>query len=151
ELDNLADVIVIDTGAGIARNVLAFLSAVEEVIVMTTPEPTAITDAYATIKIVAQENPSARLMLVVNMVNSSREGEAVGDRLVTVARQFLNLQLEYLGCIPSDPAVGRAVRTREPFVLSQPGCPASKSIGKITGKMGYRRRGETSPVGVNAF
>lgn len=67
ELDTLADVILLDTGAGLSHNVLAFLCAVEEVIIVTTPEPTAITDAYATIKVVSQQNPAARLMLVVNM------------------------------------------------------------------------------------
>src|SRR5579871_150756 len=73
ELDQLADVIVIDTGAGLSHNVMAFLCAVEEVIIVTTPEPTAITDAYATIKVLSQENPDARLQLVVNMAHSSAE------------------------------------------------------------------------------
>src|SRR5205085_7500127 len=94
ELDATCDLIVIDTGAGVANNVLAFLCAVNEVIVVTTPEPTAIANAYATIKVVSQQNPGARLMLVVNMVHSSGEGARVAERLTVITRQFLDLEVE---------------------------------------------------------
>jgi flagellar biosynthesis protein FlhG len=120
-------------------------------VVLTTPEPTAITDAYATIKVVSQENPGVRLMLVVNMVHSSGEGAAVADRLKTIARQFLNLDLEYLGCIPTDPAVPRAVRQRRPFVLSAPGCSAAAAINQIIGRLGYRCSKTVPQIGVDGF
>ncbi len=137
ELDGLCDLIVIDTGAGVADNVLAFLSAVTEVVLITTPEPTAITNAYATIKIVSQENRGARLMLVVNMVHSSGEGAVVAQRLTTISRQFLNLDVEYLGCIPIDPAVPRAVRARVPFISTAPGSAAAGGMNQIIASLGY--------------
>jgi flagellar biosynthesis protein FlhG len=80
ELDSMADVILIDTGAGLSHNVLGFLFASDEVIVITTPEPTAIADAYATIKVVSRDNPDARIRLVVNMANSDMEAHAGGAR-----------------------------------------------------------------------
>ncbi len=137
ELDDLADMILIDTGAGLSRNVLAFLCAVEEVIVLTTPEPTAITDAYATIKVVSQENPTARLMLVVNMAQSEAEAEAVANRLMQIAQQFLHVELHWLGFIPQDSAVTKAVRAQQPFVLSHPASAAATAISRIAGRLGY--------------
>jgi flagellar biosynthesis protein FlhG len=151
ELDALADVIVIDTGAGLARNTLAFLNAVEEIIVVTTPEPTAITDAYATIKISSIENPNARLMLVVNMAQSESEGEAVANRLGLIARQFLGVELEHLGTIVLDPCVGKAVRIQQPFVLSQPHADATQSVQRIASRLGYHRSTHTTQGGVNGL
>jgi flagellar biosynthesis protein FlhG len=151
ELDTLADVILIDTGAGLARNVLAFLCAVDEVIVLTTPEPTAITDAYATIKVVSQENPTARLMLVVNMAQSEVEAEAVSNRLIMIARQFLHRDLDYLGFIPQDIAVGQAVRMQSPFVLSHPTCAAARGVARIAEQLGYRRVEVAASGGVSGL
>lgn len=151
ELDSLADVIVIDTGAGLARNTLAFLNAVEEIIVVTTPEPTAFTDAYATIKVSSIENPTARLMLVVNMAQSEAEGEAVANRLGTIVRQFLGVELEHLGTIPLDSSVGRAVRLQHPLMLSQPNSEAASAIRRITSRLGYHRSTPTAQGGVNGL
>lgn len=151
ELDALADVIVIDTGAGLARNTLAFLNAVEEIVVVTTPEPTAITDAYATIKISSIENPNARLMLVVNMAQSETEGEAVANRLGLIARQFLSVELEHLGTIVLDPSVGKAVRIQQPFVLSQPTTEATQSVRRIASRLGYHRSTHTTQGGVSGL
>jgi flagellar biosynthesis protein FlhG len=145
ELDTLADVILIDTGAGLSRSVLAFLNAVDEIIVVTTPEPTAITDAYATIKVMSKENPNARLMMVVNMAQSEAEADSVATRIRSIARQFLNIQPEYLGHLPFDPTVGRAVRLQQPFALSFPNSPAARSVEHIAMRLGYRK--PTSGVG----
>ena len=151
ELDTLADVIIIDTGAGLARNVLAFLCAVDEILVVTTPEPTAITDAYATIKVMSQENPSARLLLVVNMAESEVEANAVANRLQTISARFINTNLEYLGYIPQDPAVSRAVRSQSPFLLAQPNCPAAHAIRRIVADLGYCKPDPERSGGVNAL
>ena len=137
ELDTACDLIVIDTGAGVPNNVLSFLCAVNEIIVVTTPEPTAVANAYATIKMVSRENRGARLMLVVNMVHSSSEGEAVARRLSAITSKFLDLEVEYIGCIPFDPAVPRAVRSRTPFVSSTPNCAAATGINHIIRRLGY--------------
>jgi flagellar biosynthesis protein FlhG len=151
ELESACDLIVIDTGAGVANNVLAFLCAVNEILVVTTPEATAIANAYATIKVVSQENPGARIMLVVNMVHSSGEGAAVAERLTATTRQFLDLEVEYLGCIPIDPAVPRAVRLRTPFVSTAPGCAAAGGINQIICKLGYGLAGDVASAGVDGF
>ncbi len=151
ELDTLADVILIDTGAGLSRNVMAFLCAVEEIIVVTTPEPTAITDAYATIKVASQENPTARLMLVVNMAQSEAEGEAVAAKLTLITQRFLKVNLDCLGAIPHDIAVGRAVRAQQPFTLSQPGSAAARSVAQIAAQLGYQHSKTEAPGGVGGF
>ncbi len=151
ELDTECDLIVIDTGAGVASNVLAFLCAVNEVIVVTTPEPTAIANAYATIKAVSRENQGARLMLVVNMVHSSGEGAAVATRLAAITRQFLDLEVEYIGCIPTDPAVPKAVRLRTPFVSGNPGCAAATGINQIIRKLGYGQKPSSPHIGMDGF
>lgn len=142
-LDNLADTVLIDTGAGLSRNVLSFLCAVEEVIIVTTPEPTALTDAYATIKVVSRENRNATLMLVVNMANTPEEARAVSERLSAITKRFLGIELIPIGSIPQDPAVSRSVRAGRPFLQYQPASPASQSIRKIAGTL-YRTPHQSS-------
>ncbi|HZO88137.1 MAG TPA: MinD/ParA family protein [Chthonomonadaceae bacterium] len=151
ELDSLADIILIDTGAGLSRNVLAFLCAVEEIVVLTTPEPTAITDAYATIKVVSQENRRARVMLVVNMAQSEAEAEAVANKIRLISLQFLGRDLDILGSIPQDPAVARAVRAQQPFALSQPQSAATRSVGQIAAQLGYQPASARPHGGVSGF
>jgi flagellar biosynthesis protein FlhG len=151
ELDSKCDVVVIDTGAGVAENVLAFLTSVDEVIVVTTPEPTAVANAYATVKVVSQENPRARLMLVVNMVHSSGEGAMVAERLSAITRQFLDRDVDYLGCIPIDSAVPKAVRLRTPFVSAAPGCAASGGINHIISRLAIRSDHAPANGGLDGF
>ncbi len=148
ELDDLADIILIDTGAGLSHNVLAFVLAVEEVIVVTTPEPTALADAYATIKVISRENPEAQLRLVVNMAANDAEAEATAERLRLVSKQFLNVDLDVLGYIPQDPSVPRAVRAQRPVVLDNPTAPMPRALGRIVDALGYR---ESRPAGVTGF
>ena len=146
-LDTLADVIIIDTGAGLSHTVMAFLGAAEEILVVTTPEPTAITDAYATIKVVTGENPEAKLRLIVNMAQSVEEAQAVANRLNRIAQQFLHIGLDFAGSIPLDPAVRAAVRAQKPFVLLSPNSPASRSIVEIARHLGFSpEKIETAPV-----
>ena len=136
ELDNLADVILLDTGAGLSHNVLAFLCAVDEVIVITTPEPTAITDAYATIKVLSQENPGAQQRLVVNMAQSEAEAQAVAQRLQSITRRFLGRDLDWLGYLPHDMTVSRAVRAQQPFSTLMPDAPVSRAIVRLAARLG---------------
>ena len=97
ELSN-ADIIIIDTSAGVSNNVLDFIAASDDAIIVTTPEPTAITDAYGIIKIIATEidNMNLGLKLVVNRVRSVTEGKKVAERVINIAGQFLNLKVDYL-------------------------------------------------------
>lgn len=139
ELDYLADAILIDTAGGLSHNVTAFVLAVDEVIVITTPEPTSITDAYATIKIVSHENPSAHIHLIVNMAGSETEAHQVAERMKRVCQKFLNVDLNILGHLPYDETVARAVREQCPFALSSPHAPCTRALAGIVEELGYGR------------
>jgi len=132
QLEQQTDVILIDTGAGISPNVLSFTRAADHVLVVTTPEPTAITDAYAVIKVISRDNASQRrVSLLVNQTRTNQEGRVVHERIAKVARQFLNVSVLDAGSVPSDEQVALAVRRRNPFTLGAPRCPASCAIEKL--------------------
>jgi flagellar synthesis regulator fleN len=141
-----ADIIIIDTSAGVSKNVISFLVAADEVIVVTTTEPTAITDAYGIIKIIATEvdNIDINLKLIVNRVSNSGDGKKIADRMVQIASQFLNLKIEYLGFIYNDNAVEQAVLKQTPFYVNAPKSKASACIRHIVyrlEKTGYAESG----------
>jgi flagellar biosynthesis protein FlhG len=131
ELERTTDVILIDTGAGISPNVLAFARAADHVLVVTTPEPTAITDAYAVVKVMSRDGSDRRVSLLVNQVKSAAEAKAVHDRIALVAKQFLKVSVLEAGYVLSDEQVPMAVRRRVPFVMGSPQCPASKCIAQL--------------------
>lgn len=131
ELEEQTDVILIDTGAGISPNVLSFTRTADHVLVVTTPEPTAITDAYAVIKVVSRESSDRRISLLVNQARSSTEGRVVFDRIAKVAKQFLGVTVLDAGYMYADPEVSTAVRRRTPFVIGSPRCPASQCISQL--------------------
>ncbi len=131
EIEKYADIMIIDTGAGLSKNVLKFVLAAGEVVVVTTPEPTAITDAYGLIKVVASSDPNTLIWLVVNMVKNDSEGSQVVDRLSTVSKRFLGVDLLPLGYIPYDPIIPRAVKEQQPFIISHPRSMAGQSVDQI--------------------
>ncbi|MCL2093199.1 MAG: MinD/ParA family protein [Treponema sp.] len=139
ELDTLsfADIIIIDTSAGVSSNVLDFIAAADDVVIITTPEPTAITDAYGIIKIIATEydNLDTELKLVVNRAKSAVDAKKVADRMTHIVGQFLNLKVDYLGFIYEDPVVSQAVLRQKPFMSIDPRCKASICMQHIVGKM----------------
>ena len=141
-----AEVIIIDTSAGVSNNVLAFVAAADEAIIVTTPEPTAITDAYGIIKIIATEidNLSLGLKLIVNRVKSATEGKRVAERVINIAGQFLNLKVDYLGYIYDDPGVQQAVLKQKPFSVMDPKGKASACVHHVVSrleKVEYREGG----------
>src|SRR5438477_631969 len=131
QLETQADVILIDTGAGISPNVLSFTRAAEHVLVVTTPEPTAITDAYAVVKVISRDGAVHRVSLLVNQVRAPAEAKIVYDRIAKVARQFLNISVFDAGSIPADDNVPLSVRRRVPFTLAFPRSPATQSIAHL--------------------
>lgn len=142
ELEETADIILIDTGAGISPNVLSFTRAADHVLVLTTPEPTAITDAYAVIKVISRgvganghaghgDDPSRRVSLLVNQARSPGEARVVHERIAKVARQFLGVSVLDAGFLYADEQVPLAVRKRIPFVLASPRCPASLCVTQL--------------------
>jgi flagellar biosynthesis protein FlhG len=132
-----ADIIVIDCAAGVSSNVISFIAAADDAIIVTTPEPTAITDAYGIIKIIATEveNLDIGLKLVVNRVRSVVEGKRVAERVITIAGQFLNLKVDYLGFVYEDPVVHAAVVRQKPFLVMDPRSKASACIRHLVGRL----------------
>ncbi|MCX7025559.1 MAG: MinD/ParA family protein [Spirochaetes bacterium] len=132
-----ADIIIIDTSAGVSNNVLSFVAAADDAIIVTTPEPTAITDAYGIIKIIATEieNLNIGLKLVVNRVKNVTDGKKVAERIINISAQFLNLKVEYLGCIYDDPIVSQAVLRQKPFMVLEPKSKAAISIQHLVSRI----------------
>jgi flagellar biosynthesis protein FlhG len=132
-----ADIIIIDTGAGIANNVLQFVAAADEVFVVTTPEPTAITDAYGIIKIITTEivDRTVNIKLIVNRVHSPDEGKRISERIITIVGQFLGYKIEYLGCIPEDPLVQASVIRQKPFIVVNPTSKPAVYLKHIVGRI----------------
>lgn len=130
-LEQAADTIIVDTGAGISPNVLTFTRAADHVLVVTTPEPTAITDAYAVIKVISRDRLNRRLSLLVNQVRSLTEARAVYERIAKVAKNFLGVNVLDAGHMVADDHVRRAVVQRMPFLLSAPRCAASFCVTQL--------------------
>ena len=151
DVEREADVLLIDTGAGISRNVLSFTRSADHVLVVTTPEPTAITDAYALIKVQTRDLGREALQqrnvsLLVNNARSVSEARLVHDRIAKVSKDFLNVELLDAGHVFSDDAVPLAVRRRKPFVIEQPRSPASVCIARLAQRL-ERGLGEELPKG----
>jgi len=133
EADN--DIILVDCGAGIGPSVLQFAAAADRAVVVTTPEPTAITDAYAVIKVLAQRRYGGQLSLVVNLAATRHEARDTQQRIAEVARRFLDVQVLQAGYVLTDPRVGEAVRRRQPLVLLFPRCPASRCMATLANRL----------------
>lgn len=139
ELNELADVILIDTGAGISDQVLEFVMASPEVLMVTTPEPSSLTDAYSLLKALYR-NPNfvangTTVQVISNKVCSKEEGAAVYEKLNSVVEQFLHGSLMYLGMVPQDQALERAVRAQKPVSLSSPNAPSAKAFETLANKL----------------
>ncbi|MDR2803837.1 MAG: MinD/ParA family protein [Treponema sp.] len=139
ELNTLsnADIIIIDTSAGVSSNVVDFIAAADDAIIITTPEPTAITDAYGIAKITTTEieNLEMGLKLVVNRVHNVAEAKKVADRMISITGQFLNVNLEYLGFVYEDTAVSQAVLKQRPFMVEFPRSKAAQCVQHIVGRL----------------
>jgi flagellar biosynthesis protein FlhG len=131
------DIIIIDTSAGVSSNVLDFIAAADDAVIVTTPEPTAITDAYGIIKIIATEidNMNLGIKLIVNRVKSVTEGKKVSERVINIASQFLNLKVDYLGYVYDDPQVSQAILKQKPFIIVDPDSKASICIKHIVSRL----------------
>ena len=144
ELEAFADYVILDTAAGISRNVVQLASAADEVVVVTTPEPTAITDGYAVIKAITREKGFGRIRLCVNLVREAREASRVAERIGAVSRRFLGVEVDALGHVVHDEAVLRAVRRKRPFLLEFPRCAASECVRAMARKLSGEASGRAS-------
>ncbi|QHQ62093.1 P-loop NTPase [Anaerocolumna sedimenticola] len=132
ELDELADVIIIDTGAGITDSVLEFVTASSEVLLVVTPEPTSITDAYALLKTLNRKmdisSDRTVIKMIANRVDSYEEAKQLYTKLNLVVEKFLTVKMEFLGAVPQDPNVSKSVMQQKPYSTLYPNSSSSKAV-----------------------
>lgn len=129
------DVLVIDTAAGIADNVTSFVKAAQEVLIVVTDEPTSITDAYALIKLLNRDHGLFRFRVVANMVKTSQEGHALFAKLTKVTDRFLDVALQYVGCVPWDESVKRSVQRQKAVIEAYPRSKAALAFKALAKKV----------------
>lgn len=134
-LDGEYDFMIVDTGAGISNNVIRFLLAADDVIILTTPEPTSLTDAYGIVKSVTRYGYKGNMFLVVNRVNKESEGILVAQKFKLVSEKFLDLDIKILGHILQDPQVELGIRRQEAFCQVFPKSIAAKNIMNMAEKL----------------
>ena len=131
DLDEELDIVIVDTGAGISSNVLSFVLASNEILLITTPEPTAITDAYAMIKALSRKRKDLNIKLLVNLAGSREEAELTMKRITSVTLRFLNINVQYLGYLLQDPNIPIAARLQKSFVKEYPNTTATSCLNNI--------------------
>lgn len=139
KLDDLYDIVIIDTGAGITDSVLEFVMLSPEIILVVTPEPTSITDAYSLLKVLRKKdefNPIYKTINVVsNRVSNESEGYDIYSKMNTVSSKFLNTKLHFLGAVPQDKNASLAIIEQKPVVLAYPNSSVSKGISNVANKL----------------
>ena len=135
ELDAIADIIIVDTGAGISDAVLEFLVASGEIIIVTTPEPTSITDSYSLLKALARHprfsTENSQLKVLANKVENAAEGQALYNKLNAVVARYLKLPVNYIGAIPEDSLLSRAVMQQMPVSIQSPNAKSALAYETI--------------------
>ncbi len=144
-LDTDTDYFIIDTAAGISRNVIHFLLSAQEVIVVSAPEPTAIVDAYAVIKIILAEDRKKQIQVLINSVERSEDAQEVFCQINSVVKRFLNREVDYLGHIERDSHVPQAVRSQMPVTHRFPNAAASRSFRNLARRIAQQGNA-THPV-----
>jgi len=135
ELDKYADVVIIDTGAGISDSVISFIHASNEIILVTTPEPTSVTDAYAVLKAIKNnkiDNVQKNINVLINRVTSDEEGMDIFNKLDRVTKKFLGLELKNIGFLPEDKSLPKAVIEQKPVSILFPRSNITKGFEKLS-------------------
>ncbi len=142
ELDEMADTIIVDTGAGIADAVLEFLVASGEILLVTTPEPTSITDSYSLLKALSRHpryhSETTQIRVLANKVTGEAEAQALYAKLETVVERYLKVPISYLGMIPQDPLLAKAVMQQMPVSLENPKARSAVAYERIVAKLTNR-------------
>lgn len=131
-LSSRIDTLIVDTSAGISHSVVQFTQAAQHVLLVVCDEPASMTDAYALAKVLSRDHGMTHFRVVANMVRSPGEGTALFKKLERVTDRFLDVTLEYVGEIPEDPYLRRAIREQRPVVAAFPACPASRAFKKLS-------------------
>lgn len=132
ELVQMYDYIIFDMGAGATKDSIFFILASDECIVITTPEPTSITDAYGMIKHVASNQPHMPISVIMNRCSAQKDGERALERFKTVISQFLHIEIRMMGILPEDKMVTNAVRRQIPFTLLKEKSAAGRAVQQLT-------------------
>lgn len=152
KLDSLYDIVIIDTGAGIVDSVIEFVLSSPEVLLVITPEPTSITDAYSLLKAVNRKKEfnrnSKAVKVITNRVTNSEDGQEIFNKISIVVSKFLNIQLEYLGYIPYDKRMGNAVLEQKPVSIGMPNSAVSLHIKTISNVLLQIPEEETKKYGI---
>lgn len=156
ELDAIADIIIVDTGAGIADAVLEFLVASGEILLVTTPEPTSITDSYSLLKALYRHprfcEDTTKVKMIANRVEKESEGIVLFNKLNAVVTRYLKIPMTYLGCVPQDAQLSRAVMQQTPVSLQNPGAKSSIAYEYMALKLLDKEESEKQPLrGMAAF
>lgn len=148
ELDKYADIIIVDTGAGISDSVLEFVLASTEVLLVATPEPTSITDAYALLKALNHKAEFSReetvIKMISNRVRDQEEGAGLHKKMSVVADKFLSIPIAYLGSVPLDDQINKALMRQKPVSVLYPEAPAAKAIQRIAEELLEIQPGEST-------
>lgn len=156
ELDSIADIIIVDTGAGIGDAVLEFLVASGEILLVTTPEPTSITDSYSLLKSLYMHprfrEDQTKVKMISNRVEKEREGNVLFDKMNSVVTKYLKIPMTYLGCVPQDTNLTKAVLQQTPVSIQNPNSKSSQAYEQIALKLLDKEEAERQPRrGMAAF
>lgn len=151
QLDNIADIIIIDTGAGISDNVMEMILSSAEILLVATPEPASITDAYVLLKTLKNQDgynrDSLKIRLLGNRTQTREEGRELFEKLDSVVGKFLGMEMDYMGAVPYDSFLQKAVMKQRPVSLAYPNAPSSKAIQELASILENRSSRHISPAG----
>ena len=142
KLEQICDVVILDTGAGIASNVTNFLMAADDILLVTTPDPHAVLDAYALIKTISRHRGRMNVKLLINRITKPGDEARVKLNLMNACRTYLDQPIEFLGSLPDSQTVARSIREMTPFILYYPDCSAAAALQGIA----HRLSGTTAPT-----
>ncbi len=130
-LNNVADIVVFDTGSGLDQRVMTFLRIAHEVVLVTTPDPTSVTDAYATLKVLLKKQPDVAVSVLANFVRNEDEARHIFATLNAISREFLGYSLRSLGHVHADLEALQSIRSRKALVVNQPESMAARDIRRV--------------------
>ena len=152
ELDEFADVVIVDTGAGISDTVLEFVAASEEVLLVATPEPTSITDAYALLKTLNKRATYRKektvVKMIANQVHGNRDAKELFEKLGMVVAKFLDIEVEYLGSVPYDHNMQKAIMKQTPISILDSSCNTARAVNQIANTLEHNMEKESEHVGI---
>jgi flagellar biosynthesis protein FlhG len=129
------DTIIVDTGAGVSNNVLSFVLGADTVLLVVTPDPASIADAYGMIKVIRHTNKTLKIVMIANMVDNMESGENLYKKMKLMVNRFLNSEIIYGGAIPRDTLIARSVKRQRPLAIEHPSSIPMNAIKMVTRRL----------------